>query len=409
MVFSTKDDLNSRKPLSEKLAISTWKYYPDWMLENTMKTASDSGFKYINIGTWLGRNDDGYTILNDELDRITRALDLCKKYHLKPMINFGVDTTPTYHSETGSYYSYKQLKSIKKCITIIFENFADEGIIWNNWNEPNVTWVNDLFGNNVAGMDSWIEMQRWIVNENKYIDNKSINTVSGLANIPGQYRNIIDREKIKGLFSNADAILVHDYIDQQWNKGAPEILMQQGTFPGIRLPLASNEFGYSRYGETGDDWQGFWNDEDAIKLTQREIILQDYLGYAIIGLFCDLAVHTYHLFNENCIGLNQVGRPIMDMVNQLSGYTLIDKVKTTDTDNYMEDLYVFVYANDTKSVKVVYWAPKNTGSHIINIYGAKLKLNFTDSVKIIEPDLTPNQEDYFPTIKKDTSLGTEVI
>lgn len=410
MVFSTKSDFKVKRPLSEKIGIQSWKYWD--VFPEALKTDKSLGFKYVNIAIWFNLKDskpDGLPDFDGEADKIESALEKCEKLGLKVIINIA-GQLGNYNDETKCFYSPDQLNAIKAFLTNIFERFKGRGIIWGSWNEPNGNfWTHDdYYGNNYELTKSWINFQKWMVSESLLIDTNSLNAVSGLVGLPKTTDKVLDLEKRLRLFINATSINTHNYVASQEVPGQnPEVLIEKGNIYQTDLPKMCNEFGYPIAGVPGEHWQGDLTMEESAKRLKRQMVIQDYLNYAIMCIYCDVN-NCYNLLNNDGKSANYVGRKVSEFIKKMDGYSLDHKIQVFQNVNYEDDLYLFLYKKDGEKDRILYWTPKNFGTHVINFNEYNLNLSFTDDIQIIDLGI-PTQKEYFPKIERDNSLGTRVI
>lgn len=396
-----------RRPISDKVGSFIWPYIDMNVITNSIETAEKMGLKYMELPFYIpvGGADQPWN-MDWVKARVKDVANLCKEHGIIPMVNF--HSTNTYLGEdpiTHSMFTPQQLQFIKDNISDFMQMMAHQGIIWSGWNEPNWDfWCYGHAGNQEV-IDSYIDFEKWIIKESKRYDPQAINATLNFADSPGFDLPQIETAQKRGLLNEANGMIFHPYLQSGRDQGLPETLFQIGTVPKELnqndLPLMTTEYGFPRLGS--DNWQGHWSMEDAAKLTVRETLILDCLGYSVIGNY-SLVGSDYQILNDDGTSFNLVGGSLKTLVDELDGYSFVESLKTPDKNSY-----VFLYQKDGNQPKIAYWATQNIGQREVELGNAKIKLNFKDEVHIIEPDLTPNQKEYFPNIKEDTSLGTRVI
>ncbi len=408
MVFSTKADLVAHRPISEKMLINSWKYRDSF--EKSIAAMSKVGFKYVNIGTWFNLTKcDGDPVFDNEIEKTQVALDICKKYGMKPMLNFGGQNNGYLNTKTWCNFNQNQLEKIKQYFSKFVQTFSNQGIIWANLNEPdNVYWAPFNQRHNPRVISSWVNFSKWFIDETFKFDKEALNApYSCITSVADEGSDITRQAIQQGLFRRALGGISHPYVFQNHNNGQPEIMLElhEGTVAG--LPLVSNEYGYPRANLTGDHDQGYFSMAEAAKYTARQTIIQDYLGFSIIGIYCDLG-NSYSIENDDG-SLNLVGKMTMDLVDELNGYTIQEKIEVESHDNVYDDIYIFRYSKKGFVDKIVYWAPEKVGLRQLSVNNKIIKLNITDYPQVVDYDGVPNPKEYFMPIKSNTSLGTEVV
>lgn len=378
--------LQAQRPISEKLGVGIWPYFGADKVELMMEAAAEIGLKYANLNQYFDPNNS----FDYNSKSLTSAFDLAKKYSLVIISCFGTSDGTSLNSDTQSYWTTAQLAQIKsQCVKSITE-FKARNIIYLPWNEPNNSyWAPQ---NTYDTIKSNCDMQKYVAVQAKRIDSSAL--VAGPSVIwPLNYLDI-NKQFMKaflnqGFFKQADAVCEHPYVPQSENSGHPEQLIKydQNTF--VSLPRITNEFGFpwsQTPNHSDSTFQGIWSKRDAIKFTLRQIMILDYLDYAIIGLYTeDVQADDYNLIDPNSGELNDTGKAIKWLISELDGYTLDSKIEITEHVGYVDDLYLMKYTKDGAKDKLVYWTPSRIGE----LYGLVheddfYKLKFSDYPQILE-------------------------
>ena len=378
--------LEPNRPLSEKIGVGIWPYFSSSKVELMVKAAAEMGLKYCNMNQYF----DPSNSFDYNSSSLTAAFDLAKKYDLTIISCFGTSKGSTLNTDTQSCWTSDQIGQIKaQCIKSITE-FEGRNIIYLPWNEPNNSyWAPS---NSYDTIKSNCDMQKYIAIQAKKIDSTAL--VAGPSviwslnylDINKQYMNVFINQ---GFFKVADAICEHPYTPQSENSGNPEQLIKydQNTF--TNSPRITNEFGFpwpQTSSHSDSTFQGIWLKRDAIKLTLRQILILDYLGYAIIGLYTeDVQDDDYNLIDASSGALNDTGRSIKWLISELDGYTFDSKIEITEHAGYIDDLYLMKYTKDGAKDKLVYWTPSRIGELYGLVYEDNFyKLRFSDYPQILE-------------------------
>lgn len=380
------NDLVSKRPISDKIGACVWPYYSNF--NSQVAAVKSLGMKYISVGVYLDRSN-GFAFPTSEMQN---ALTAAKNNNLGLMVDW-TGTQTGLDSTTHSFFSPSELGTIKAQIIAGIQQMAGNGVIYLGWNEPNgVFWLN----NTPAAMTDYdtvkssTDMEIWIAKQEKALDNSCIVAGPSFIYCPDympnnrKYVNLIAE---MGIFNYIDAVNEHPYMAQSnpYNNGNPEQMLIYDNLKVANLPKITNEFGYTHKVINASAWQGFWSQRDAAKLTLRQILMMDYLGYSIICLYtAEFGTNNMSIFFADG-SLTEVAKGIKWLIGELDGYTFDGKIEITEHVGYVDDLYLMKYTKDGANDKLVYWTPSRMGELYGLIYQNNFyKLKFSDYPQILE-------------------------
>lgn len=380
------ENLTVKRPISDKIGACVWPYYDN--IADQVRLCASLGMKYISAGVYLDRSS-GFAFPSTEMES---ALSLAKKYDLGLIVDWTGTQTGS-DSTTHSFFSSSELATIKAQIQAGISEFAGNGIVYVGWNEPNgLFWIN----NTTAAMTDYdtikssTDMEIWIAQQERKLDSSC--TVAGPCFIYApdympNNRTYVDMVASMGLFKYVDAVSEHPYMAQSYpyGNGDPEQMIDYDNLKVANLPKITNEFGYTHKVVNTSKWLGFWSQRNAAKLTIRQILMMDYMGYSIIALYtAELGTNNLSIFNADG-SLTNIAKSIKWLISELNGYTLDSKIEIAEHNSYIDDLYLMKYTKDGAKDKLVYWTPSRIGELYGLVYqGNFYKLRFSDYPQILE-------------------------
>lgn len=382
----TNPNLITKRPISDKLGGCVWPYYDN--IEQQVIGAQNIGIKYVSAGA-LFRREEGFPPNTNEFSTM---IDLIKKYDMKLMVDWsgtqsGNDTT------THSFYSTNELNTIKSSAVDMINQLKGLGVIYLGWNEPNgLFWIDDTKAamTDYDTVKSSTDMEIWLAQQEKALDSSC--TVAGTSFLyPPDYvsdnRTYINLINQLGVFDHLDAVAEHPYLVQNYNCGNPEQLLKYDAMKVTNLPKITNEFAFPWKQKSDSSFQGIWTLRDATKLTLRQILMMDYTGYSIIGLYtCECGTSNDSLLNADG-SLTEVAKSIRWLLDELDGYTFDTKIEVVDHVGYNDDMYVLKYIKDNSPSKLVYWTPTYMGNTLkLELDNNSYELKFDDYPKVKEID-----------------------
>ncbi|MFT8491554.1 hypothetical protein [Oenococcus sicerae] len=384
-----------KRPISDKIGLCLWPYSQDMPAQ--IKACKNIGMKYISCGVYLNKDSDFLA----PLDIFKSSLQTCQQFGMNLMVNFTSFDDPgnlPFDEDTKSYYSPEQLGKIKENCLAIYQALKGGDVIYEGWNEPNGGfwspkgyWENQIDPSIVSASTA---MEIWLARQGRLIDPNATFTGPSMFQAPdydvvyngsGNNRKYTNLTAQLGLYDELDAVCIHPYMQQSIEGGAPETLVSMGKMKVTDLPLVSNEFGFYVHnnGTENSSWQGVWNERDAGKLTIRQILIMDYIGYSIIGLWGSGSGQMHITTNEGDI--DTTGKAIQWLLDELNGYTFDSKIEVSAHNGYIDDLYVMKYTKEGSNDKLVYWTPSKFGEKSgLVVNGKFIELQFTDYPQIKE-------------------------
>lgn len=382
--MNNSESLTTKRPISDKIGACVWPYYDD--IEDQVRLCASIGMKYVSVGVLFDRPNN----FAPPTSEFSIMIELIRKYNLKMMVDWTATQIGS-NSTTHSFWTPEELETIKSGVISMINQLKGLSVVYVGWNEPNgVFWLNDT----TAAMTDYdtvkasTDMQIWIAKQERLLDDSCVVGGPSFLYCPDymennrKYINLINQ---MGIFRYLDAVSEHPYLAQEYDSGNPEQLIKYDNLKVTNLPRISNEFGYSRKVVDTKGWLGFWSQRDAAKLTIRQILMMDYMGYSIITMYAGgLGKGNMDIFNADG-SLSTVAKAIKWLISELNGYTLDNKIEIAEHVGYVDDLYLMKYAKDGAKDKLVYWAPSRIGELYGLVYeGNFYKLKFSDYPQILE-------------------------
>ena len=380
----TNYNLITKRPFSDKIGACVWPYYDD--IADQVRLCASVGMKYVSAGVLFDRPNNFAAPTTE----FTTMMDLAKQYNLTLMVDWTATQTGS-DSTTHSFWTTAELETIKTGVIDVINQLKGLGTVYVGWNEPNgLFWLNDTTAamTDYDTVKSSTDMQIWLAKQERSLDSSC--TIGGPAFLycpdymvnNRTYVNLINQ---MGLFKYVDAVSEHPYLAQSYDGGNPEQLIKYDNLGVTNLPKISNEFGYSRKVVDSNGWLGMWSQRDAAKLTIRQMLMMDYIGYSIITIYAGgLAKGNMDIFNSDG-SLSYVAKSIKWLISELDGYTLDGKIEITEHVGYVDDLYLMKYTKNGAKDKLVYWTPSRMGELYGLVYeGNFYKLKFSDYPQILE-------------------------
>jgi hypothetical protein len=324
-------------------------------IDATLDAVKALGLKYVRRGFyWEAHEKEVGTYDFTESDRFVKA---CKDRGLS--IVGGIVFS---HKKYGPAYEEKGRSGYARFAAALAEHFKGEPILWELWNEPNVStfWTKHGAGHNSEQYaDEYLALVKATVPGMKQADPSCFvmgGSVSGLWSASYQWQEFCFR---KGMLSTGiDAWSVHPYSTknpEDYVEAYDKVREMMTEYGGKTLPILNTERGYPI--QTKEGFSG--GDPKLLEQYQAWHLVRQYL----VDQLCGIKLTSWYEWSGNeSFGLMKNGAPMPAynackvLIEQLGGYHFDMRLNLESKRDFL-----LRYVNKEGAVKLVAWTSPPEG------------------------------------------------